>query len=97
MHSADPLSSASSPGGPVARKPLGLAIWIPWVLVATLVVLCVWLTQLHLTLQAQNAVLRDQQRLAELALRDARQHAEAERILAQREVAELRKQLSDRQ
>jgi hypothetical protein len=62
----------------------------------TLTVLCLWLAQLYFTTQAQNSLLRDQQRLTELELRNARQHAEAERILAGRELTDLRKQLAEK-
>lgn len=65
-------------------------------MVATLAILCACLAQLWFMTRAENALLRDQQRLTELELRNARQHAEAERILTQREIADLRRQLSPR-
>lgn len=94
MNSA-PSSSSTSPHAP-ARSPGSLTAWTPWFLVMTLAVLCLWLAQLYFTTQAQNGLLREQQRLTELELRNARQHAEAERILATRELAEMRKQLAER-
>lgn len=90
MDSVEPSSSPPAPRR--AAVSLGLIGWVPWLLVATLGVLCLWLAQLYLTVQAENALLRDHQRLTELELRSAQQHAEAERILAARELADLRAQ-----
>jgi hypothetical protein len=97
MNSAPSSRSASPHAAPTgAPSPASLAAWTPWFLVMTLTVLCLWLAQLYFTTQAQNSLLRDQQRLTELELRNARQHAEAERILAGRELADLRKQLAEK-
>lgn len=96
MNSAPSSPPASPHAHTPVRSPASLAAWTPWFLVMTLTVLCLWLVQLYFTTQAQNSLLRDQQRLTELELRNARQHAEAERILAGRELADLRKQLAEK-
>lgn len=94
MHSADPSSPGSTPASVGRANAPRLSAWVPWTLVASLAILCLWLAQLLFMTRTENAVLRDQLQLAELELRSAQQHAEAERILAQRELSDLREQRS---
>lgn len=99
MNSADtPSSPPASPRAvrQPAASPGFAARAAPWLLIVTLVILGLWLGQLYLMVRAENALLRDQLRLTELELRSERQRAEAERILAQRELADLREKPGSR-
>ena len=76
--------------------------FLPWAIAASLALACAWLGQLYLTNRTENSLLRDQQALADLELRSTRQQAEAERLLAKRQlddsnqqVASVAKQLSE--
>jgi len=70
---------------------------LPWAVAACLALLGAWLAQLHVANRTDVALARTQQRLAEIALRDARQRLEAERILTQRQLAGLDQQLAESQ
>ncbi|HWA85829.1 MAG TPA: hypothetical protein VG710_06380 [Opitutus sp.] len=72
------------------RAPRDLLLWLLGALVATLVFLCAWLTQLCFQLRAENIRVRNEQALAELELRAVRNQLEAERILVAHEHRALR-------
>lgn len=61
---------------------------------ACLAVTTAWLGQRYSSSRAENAVLRDQHALAELALQAARQQLEAERIIAARRLETADRQLT---
>lgn len=72
----------------------GLFRFAPWFAAAGLALACLWLGQAVFTLRASNAVLRDQQALADLELRGARQQLEAERLLARHQLADTAQPLA---
>ena len=84
-----PARQSDAPAAGLAA-PSRVAAWVSWLLVVTLALLCLWLAQLYFIARTEIALLRDQYQLAEFELRSARQQAEAERILAQHELAQLR-------
>ena len=67
---------------------------LPWTIAASVAFACLWLGQLYLSSRAENALLQDQQTLADLELRSARQQAEAERLLAKRQLDDGAQQLA---
>lgn len=83
--------SDSAPNPP---RPFNLSRMLPWALAAMVALAGAWLGQLHLASQAKNALLEDQYRLTDLELRSTRQHAEAERLLARRQLADADQRLA---
>jgi anti-sigma-K factor RskA len=83
--------SVSQASPTVIFRPLVL---IPWAMAAGLVLGCLWLSQLYLTTKAENAVLKDQQSLAELELTSSRNQLEAERILANQQIKSATEELA---
>lgn len=67
--------------------------FLPWLAVACLAVVCACLGQLYLATRASNAVLVEQQKLAELELRNAQQQLEAERLIARHQLADATQSL----
>lgn len=67
---------------------------LPWMLVGVGVFGCAWLGQLYLSKQAELAVTRDQQALADLEVIGTRHQLEAERLLASRERADAQRHVS---
>ncbi len=57
---------------------------------AVLALVAAWAGRLYVAERAQASLLRDQERLAQLELRAVRNQAEAERIVAQRQLADER-------
>jgi anti-sigma-K factor RskA len=94
---ASAASRAAAPGdapeaAAPASRPLAFPAWLPWLAAACFAAAAIWSERLYLSSRAENASLRDQQRLAEQALGEARgQLGEATRLLSQsgREIAEL--------
>lgn len=64
----------------------------PWALAACFAAAAFGLGALYWSTHTENAILRQQQKLAELELRGARDQLEGERILRRREVADARKE-----
>jgi anti-sigma-K factor RskA len=66
--------------------------WIPWLAAACIAAAAVWSERLYVQAESENASLREQKRLAELALDQTRSQLEdARKLLAQsgRQIAEL--------
>lgn len=84
---AFPTAGAPTTGFFAARQ------FIPWAAAACLALSAGWLTQLYFVSRSEVAVLTSQQALADLALKSAHNQLEAERLLAQRQVADLTQQL----
>jgi anti-sigma-K factor RskA len=74
--------------------PFTVPAWLPWAAAACLAISCAWLGQLYLVSRSENALLRDQQTLAEFELSSARNQLKAERLIAQHEVASATGQLA---
>lgn len=88
-------AAEKSPGSaPIANPAFRLPQFIPWLAAACLALACAWFGQLYLVTRAGNAVLREQQALAELELRGTRQQLEAERLLSHRQLADAAKPLN---
>ena len=75
-----------------ARRPIPFPVWIPWLAAACFGAAALWSDRLYFSARSENLSLRDQQRLAQQALEQARgQLGDASRLLAAsgREIAEL--------
>jgi len=81
---------------PVHRAPvLPFSSLIPWAIAAGLAVAALWTTRLTWTLRSENAVMRDEQQLADLNLRSLRTGMEAERIVRQQQLADAQRALAE--
>jgi anti-sigma-K factor RskA len=81
-----------------AEKPariLPFPSFLPWAIAACFAIVAAWTGQLYFVARQQNAVLDDQRRVADLELRGLRNQMEAERIVAQRQMADLSSQVAD--
>jgi len=87
----DGLTSAHARRAPVLPFPS----LIPWAVAACLAVAALWTTRLAWTLRSENAVMSDQQKLAEIDLRTLRNGMEAERIVRQRQLEDAQQALAD--
>lgn len=66
-----------------------------WAVAACLALFCAWVSQKYFLTQRLNSDLRDQQVLADFALRSAQNQLEAERLIAKRELADATAQLTE--
>jgi anti-sigma-K factor RskA len=83
----DLRAAVLAPGNVVAFR-----AWIPWLAAACIAMAAVWSERLYVRAESENAALREQQRVAQLALDDARsQLIDAQKLLTQsgRKIAEL--------
>jgi anti-sigma-K factor RskA len=88
--------SAAPAASRAHRAPvLPFASLIPWAIAACLAVGVLWTARLTLTLHSENALMRNQQQLAELDLRALRNGVEAERLVRQHELEEAQRALAD--
>ncbi len=87
------LPLATPPPDARPPAPLSFRVLIPWAIVAGLAVGGAWLGQLYFAARAEIALLHDQEALSNLAVIGARQQAEAERILSNRQLAEDKRHL----
>jgi anti-sigma-K factor RskA len=81
---------------PAPAKVVPFPVWIPWLAAAVLALAAVWTQRLYRAAESENAELHAQQRLAQVALEEARgKLAVADRQLADsgRQIAELGAQL----
>jgi hypothetical protein len=88
MTDSSPPRPPESPA--VSTLPFRPPPWLPWIVAVALAVGCAWLGQLYLVTRAQNALLGDQQTLADFERRTVQNQLEAERIIARHELAGLR-------
>jgi anti-sigma-K factor RskA len=82
-----PRSAVPSPGNVVPFR-----TWIPWLAAACIALAAVWSGRLYVLAKSENAVLREQQRIAQLTLDETRSQLDnAKKLLTQsgREIAEL--------
>lgn len=94
------LASLSTQTGPVSARPSrGIVIpftsWIGLAAAACFALTTAYFGQAFLTERASVAALRDQQTLAELALRGATNQLEAERLIGRRELAARDQRVTD--
>lgn len=68
---------------------------IPWALAVCLAAAAIWAAQVALVARSEMGVLEAQQKLVDLELQSARNQIEAERILNQRELTDLRQELAE--
>lgn len=64
-----------------------LKTWLPWAAAACLALSTAWLGQLYYASRSETSLLRDQQALADVELKSARNQIEAERIIAKQEAS----------
>ena len=83
------LASASPKTAPILPFPAMLA----WAAAACFALAAAWLGQRYLNTRSAYIMLRDQQALADLELRSARNQLEAERIVNGRQLADLNQKL----
>ncbi len=90
-----PRAAPATVPGVVVRPPISIfRSVLPWAIAASLAFTAVWIGRLYVSSRTENASLRDQQSIADLAHQRTRQELEAERLLAQREAANLNGQLA---
>jgi anti-sigma-K factor RskA len=70
-------------------------VLIPWAIAASLAVATLWSARTAWTFRSENAVIREQQQLADLNLRSLRNGMEAERIVRQQQLADAQRALAD--
>lgn len=80
--------SAPPPDNVIRPPAFSLRPFAPWAAAAGFALAAAWTGQLYLSSRAENALLRNEQRLADLMLRDLRQQREAEHIVANRQLAD---------
>jgi anti-sigma-K factor RskA len=85
--------------GQIIRPPLSLfrSPQIPWAVAACLAVLAAWLGQRAVTAHGELSQLRRQNALADVTLQSVRQQLEADRIVAQRQIETLNRDLQSEQ
>jgi len=91
-------ASASRPADNIIRpSAFAFRFWqvVPWAAAVVFAFASAWLGQLYLSGRAENALLRDQQQLADLELRSARQQTEAERLIANRQIANATQRIAE--
>jgi anti-sigma-K factor RskA len=88
-------ASRARPGPAGGAAPTPFARMIPWAIAAGLALCSAWLGFGYLSSRSENALLRDQRKLADMELQGARNQLEAERIVNGRELADTRGQLAD--
>jgi len=85
---------------PVIRPAVfSLTRLLPWAAAAAIAIGCAWLAGLYQVSSLENRLLRNEQALADLALRSARNQLEAERVLAKHQLgtAEVRAESAQRE
>ena len=87
----------SAPVSKVVSGPWSLVLgpYLPWLAAACFAITAAWFGQLYFARRSEAALLRDEQALADLALKGARSQLEAERIIASRQLADLTSQADD--
>ena len=87
-----PIETVTEATGKVL--PFRIATIIPWAIAAGFAVGCFWLGQRYVATRADVTVLQEQQSLAEIAAASARNQLEAERIIANRQLADATQELT---
>ena len=75
-------------------SPLRFRSLLPWAVAAGLALGTAWFAQLYLGSRSETDLLRHQAALAEISLQSSRQQIEAERIIAQQQLAMLQQQVN---
>lgn len=88
------IQASTSPAPVVPFRPPS---FLPWALAAGFAALTVWLGQSLLTTRKEAQSQQTESRLTQLALREARNRLEAERIILDRRLADSTRQLGDSQ
>jgi anti-sigma-K factor RskA len=68
---------------------------IPWAVAACLAIAALWAGRQSMNLRSENAVMRDQQRLAQVDLTLLRTQMEAERVVRKRQYEDAQRQLAE--
>lgn len=82
--------AGSAEAVPPARRRLSLLAFpalLPWAAAACFALAAAWTGRMYVEARSEAALLHDQERLADLELRSARNQLEAERIVSRRELA----------
>lgn len=87
-------AGSSAPHRTAARPVLRFPSFLPWAAAAGFALLAAGFGLRHALLESEAALLRTEARLTELALRESRQHLDAERILAQRRLDDSARELA---
>jgi anti-sigma-K factor RskA len=91
------LAEVASPTKPgtLNSKLVFFPTWLPWLAAACFAATTAWFALLYLTSHSEVALLRDEQTLADLALKSARTQLETERLLSGQQRVNLDRQLAD--
>ncbi|MEO5961174.1 MAG: anti-sigma factor [Opitutaceae bacterium] len=92
--------SAAAPASPdniIRPNPAAFRVSsiLPWAVAACFAIAAGWLGQLYLSSRSEAELLRSQQTLADLALKQAQNQLEGERLLNTRQIGSLNEQLAD--
>lgn len=88
-------SAAQSKTQNPPSKIISFPTLLPWLAAACFAASTAWLGQLYLASRSEASLLREQQTIADLALRSARTQLATERLLAGRQLADARTQIAD--
>jgi anti-sigma-K factor RskA len=95
LRSVDGPAPAAAPGNVIRPAAFGYRALVPWAAAAGFALIAAWLGQLYVASRTDADLLRGQQELAEVALKQARTRLEAERLLSSQNVADLSRQIAD--
>lgn len=90
------LPPAAPDPEPERLRPVTLPSWLPWTAAAVFAGIAAWLGQIYLAERAENLRQRDLTALTTFELRTARNQLEAGALLTRHELADVQKQLADR-
>lgn len=82
------------PADNVVRPPPSIWNFLPWAVAACFAIGAAWLGQRYIVSQNEVAILRDRNALTDITVKTAEQQLEAERILNQRRLSDLRQELT---
>lgn len=83
------VTESEATAASVITPPASIWRMLPWMAAACFALVSAWLGQRYIMSRSELALLVDQQSMAELALKQARQQLEAERIVNGRQIATL--------
>lgn len=89
-HLTEPVDdpAATNPAGRVA--PFRLTVWLPLAAATIFALSTAWLAQLYVISRSENALLREEQRLADSTLREVQNQLEAERLIGNHRLSDAR-------
>ena len=78
----------------IRPAPSAFRLLAPWAVAACLALTSAWVGRLYIASRSENALRRQQNELADIAVKSARQQVEAERIVGRRRIEDLTQQIA---